>query len=180
MEALILEITNCMDKVIQNYEKEISKVRTGRANPSMLDHIKINTYGDFQPLKALASIRVEEARQLVVKPYDQNTTKSIAEALNNADLKVQINVDSNSIRLIFPTLTEDVRKGLVRDLAKTTEEYRVKIRNCRRDGIQKLKNQDLPEDNEKKSEQEIQKLTNVKIDLINKIDQEKHDDLMKI
>lgn len=181
MEALILETTNCMDKVIQLYEREISKIRTGRANPNILDNIKINSYGDYQPLKSLASIKVVEARQLLVKPYDQNTVKAVVEALNNADLQIQINVEnSNAIRLIFPTLTEDVRKRLVKDLAKITEEYRVKIRNCRREAIQKLKIENLPEDNEKKVEQDIQKLTNNKIELINSIDQEKIDDLMRI
>lgn len=180
MEAIILEATNCMDHAIQGYEKEISKIRTGRANPNILDSIKINSYGDYQPLKSIASIKVVEARQLLVKPYDQNTTKAIAEALNNADLQIQINVDSNSIRLIFPTLTEEVRKRLVKDVAKITEEYRVKIRNCRRDAMQKVKTQALPEDNAKKVEQDIQKLTNKKIELINSIDQEKVADLMKI
>lgn len=180
MEAIILEATNCMDQVIRGYEKEISKIRTGRANPNILDSVKINSYGDYQPLKSLASIKVVEGRQLLVKPYDQNATKAIAEALNNADLQIQINVDSNSIRLIFPTLTEEVRKKLVRDLAKVTEEYRVKIRNCRRDAMQKVKAQSLPEDSAKKIEQDIQKLTNKKIELVNSIDQEKVDDLMKV
>ncbi|MBE4703925.1 ribosome recycling factor [Spiroplasma platyhelix] len=181
MEAIILEATNCMDHAIQNYEKEISKIRTGRANPNILDSIKINSYGDYQPLKSLASIKVVEARQLVIKPYDQNSTKAIAEALNNADLQIQINVEnSNSIRLIFPTLTEEVRKRLVKDLAKVTEEYRVKVRNCRRDSMQKVKVQNLPEDSAKKVEQDIQKLTNKKVELINTIEQEKVADLMKI
>lgn len=181
MEALILETTNCMDKVIEIYEKEISKIRTGRANPSILDDLKINSYGDYQPLKSLATVKVVEARQLLIKPYDQSTVKAIAEALNHADLHVQISVESNNaIRLIFPTLTEDVRKRLVRDLAKITEDYRVKVRNCRRDAIQKLKTQNLPEDNEKKAEQDIQKLTNQKIDLINNIDKDKVNDLMQV
>lgn len=181
MEALILETTNCMDRVIQNYEKEISRIRTGRANPTILDSLKINSYGDYQPLKSLAAIKVVEARQLLIKPYDQNTTKAIAEALNNADLQIQVNVENNNaIRLIFPTLTEEVRKRLVKDLAKITEEYRVKVRNCRRDAIQKLKTQNLPEDNEKKVEQDIQKLTNKKIELINTIDDEKVAELMKV
>lgn len=180
MEAIILEATNCMDQVIQGYEKEISKIRTGRANPNILDSIKINSYGDYVPLKSLASIKVVEARQLLVKPYDQNTTKAIAEALNNADLQIQINVDSNSIRLIFPVLTEEVRKRLVKDLAKTTEEYRVRVRNCRRESMQKLKGENLPEDSSKKLEQDIQKVTNQKIDLINTIEQEKIADLMKV
>lgn len=181
MDALILETTNCMDKVIQGYEKEISKIRTGRANPNILDNVKINSYGDYQPLKSLATIKVVEARQLLIRPYDQSTIKAIAEALNNADLHIQINVEnSNAIRLIFPTLTEDVRKRLVKDLAKVTEEYRVKIRNCRREAIQKLKGQNLPEDNEKKTEQEIQKITNQKVELINNIDQDKVNDLMHV
>lgn len=180
MEAIILEATNCMDQVIQGYEREISKIRTGRANPNILDSIKINSYGDYVPLKSLASIKVVEARQLLVKPYDQNTTKAVAEALNNADLQIQINVDSNSIRLIFPVLTEEVRKRLVKDLAKATEEYRVRVRNCRRESMQKLKGENLPEDSSKKLEQDIQKVTNQKIDLINTIEQEKIADLMKV
>lgn len=180
MEAIIIEATNCMDQVIQGYEKEISKIRTGRANPNILDSIKINSYGDYVPLKSLASIKVVEARQLLVKPYDQNTTKAVAEALNNADLQIQINVDSNSIRLIFPVLTEDVRKRLVKDLAKVTEEYRVRVRNCRRESMQKLKGQNFPEDSSKKLEQDIQKVTNQKIDLINTIEQEKVADLMRV
>jgi len=181
MDELILETTNFMDKVIQNYETQISKIRTGRANPNILDNIKISSYGDYQPLKSVAAIKVVEARQLLIKPYDQSTIKAIVEALNNANLHIQINVENNSsIRLIFPDLTEEIRKNLVKDLAKITEEFRIKIRNCRREAIQKLKNQNLSEDNEKKVEQQIQKLTNSKIELINNIDEEKIVALMKV
>ncbi|MCL6428536.1 Ribosome-recycling factor [Spiroplasma sp. JKS002669] len=181
MDALILETTNCMDKIIQNYEKEISKIRTGRANPDILDHVKISAYGNFEPLKSVAQIKVPEARQLLIKPYDPNSIKVIVEALNHSGLNLQFTVENNNaIRITFPVLTEDVRKRLVRDLAKITEEFRIKIRNCRRDAIQKLKTQNLPEDNEKKSEQSIQKLTDEKVNLINNIDKDKVADLMQI
>ncbi|MDQ7982779.1 MAG: ribosome recycling factor [Spiroplasma sp.] len=181
MDALILETTNCMDRVIQTYEKEISKIRTGRANPDILDHVKINSYGSFEPLKSIAQIKVPEARQLLIKPYDPNSIKAIVEALNHSGLNLQFTVENNNaVRIVFPILTEDVRKRLVRDLAKITEEFRIKIRNCRREAIQKLKVQNLPEDNEKKSEQSIQKLTDEKVSLINTIDKEKISDLMQV
>lgn len=180
MDALILETSNLMDGVISNYEKEISKIRTGRANPNILENVKVRVYGDIQPLNSVASIKVTEARQLSIKVFDSSNVKTIVEAINHADLKVQVQVDATTIRLTFPTLTEELRKHLVRDLAKVTEEFRIKIRNHRRDALQRLKQQNLPEDNEKKQQEEIQKLTNQKIDLINNIDKTKIADLMHV
>lgn len=180
MEELILQTTKLMSNVIESYEREISKVSTGRANPNILNNIKIELYGQLEPLKSVAAVKVPEARQLLIKPYDPTTSKSIAAALNQADLKVQIKVESDGIRLIFPVLTQDLRKKLVKELSKTTEEYRVKIRNLRRDAINEAKKAEVSEDILRKIENDIQKLTNEKIDSLNNVEKEKVNDLMSI
>ena len=179
-EALIEATINSMDKVIQNYEEEISKMRTGRANPNILDKIRIDSYGDFQPLKSVATIKVVEATQLLIKPYDPSSTKAIAEALNKANLQGQISVEKLTIRLTFSKPTEELRKSLVKELVKVTEKYHAKIRECRHKAMKELEIQNLPEDDSKKVKQEIQKITDQKTDELKVVKARKENELTTI
>ncbi len=180
MEVIILEATNLMNEIILRYKNEINKIRTGRANPNILEGINVRCYGGVDSLSNIAQVKVAEAHQLLIKPYDRSLIKDITEAVTKADLKLQIKSEAENIRLIFPQLTEDVRKTLVKDLSKKTEEYKVKIRNCRRDAIQNLKKIKLPEDQEKYAETTIQDLTDSKIKELVLIENNKKADLMKI
>ena len=180
MEVIILEATNLMNEIILRYKKEINKIRTGRVNPNILEGVNVRYYGGVDNLSNIAQVKVAEAHQLLIKPYDRNSIKDIAEAVSKVDLKLQIKTEAEHIRLIFPQLTEDVRKSLVKDLNKKTEEYKVKIRNCRRDAVQNLKKIKLPEDQEKHAETTIQNLTDSKIKELVLIENNKKTDLMKI
>lgn len=180
MEVIILEATHGMDEIILRYQSEINKIRTGRANPNILEGINVRCYGGTDNLNNIAQVKVAEAYQLLIKPYDRNLIKDITAAITKADLKLQIKTEAEHIRLIFPQLTEEIRKSLVKDLNKKTEEYKVKIRNCRRDAVQNLKKLKLPEDQEKHSETAIQTLTDSKIKKLMLIESNKKAELMKI
>jgi len=180
MEVILLETNNQMQEVILHYQREISKIRTGRANPNILDNIHVSVYGSHEALLSVAAIKVPEPRQLLIKPYDRNIIKNITEAINKADLKLQIKTETDAVRLIFPFLTEDVRKSLVRDLNKITEEFKIKIRNIRRDAIHNLKKLNLPEDQLKVQENKIQDVTNKNITQITEIEKVKEQELMQI
>ena len=180
MEVILLTATNGMDEVIGHYEKEISKIRTGRANPNILDGVNIKCYGSIDALSNNAQIKIADAHQLLIKPYDRNLLKDITAAITKADLKVQIKNEAETIRLIFPQLTEEVRKSLVKKLAHVTEECKVKIRNVRREAVDALKKMKLPEDEQRSGEKKIQKLTDDKINHLVKIEENKVAELMKI
>ncbi|WP_308149753.1 ribosome-recycling factor [Spiroplasma sp. AdecLV25b] len=180
MEIIVLTTTKEMDNVISHYKQEINKIRTGRANPAILDAINIRCYGSMDRLSHNARINVEGAHQLVVRPHDRSLVKAITEAITAADLRLQIKTEADAVRLIFPQLTEEIRKSLVKDLAKITEDYKIKIRNVRRDAIHSLKKQELPEDQNKKGEEIIQKLTDIKITELMKVEKNKITELMKI
>lgn len=180
MEVIILKTTTEMDNIISHYKQEINKIRTGRANPTILDGINIKCYGSMDRLVHNARINVEGAHQLVIRPHDRSLVKAITQAITAADLRLQIKTEADAVRLIFPNLTEEIRKILVSDLARVTEDYKIKIRNVRRDAIHTLKKQDLPEDQNKKGEEKIQKLTDTKITQLMKVEKDKITELMKI
>lgn len=180
MEVIILESTNLMNEIILRYKSEINKIRTGRANPNILEGINVRCYGGVNSLYNIAQVKVAEAHQLLIKPYDRSLIKDITEAVTKADLKLQIKTEAENVRLIFPQLTEEVRKSLVKDLSKKTEEYKVKVRNYRSDAVQNLKKIKLPEDQEKHAETIIQELTNSKIKELVAIESSKKTNLMKI
>ena len=180
MELIILAATNSMEEVITNYMHELNKIRTGRANPNILNDINIKCYGTMDSLSHNAQIKVADAHQLIIKPHDRSLVKAVTEAVTAADLRLQIKTESDVVRLIFPQLTTDVRKSLVKDLAKITEIYKIKIRNIRRDAIQNLKKMDLPEDQIKIGEIKIQKLTDSKVTELMIMEKNKSDDLMTI
>lgn len=180
MEVIILEATNDMNEIILHYKNDINKIRTGRANPNILHGINVRCYGDVVSLSSIAQVKVAEAHQLLIKPYDRSLIKAITEAITKADLKLQIKTETEHVRLIFPQLTEEIRKSLVKDLNKKTEEYKIKIRNCRRDAVQILKKLKLSEDQEKHGEVIIQDLTDNKIKELVLVETNKKTDLMKI
>lgn len=159
-DEIMLEITDKMDKSIENLEKKFATVRTGRANPSSLDGVVVEYYGSMTPLKQLATISVPEARQLLIKPFDKSCLSAIEKAILNSNLGYNPGNDGETIRIVIPELTEERRHELVKQVKALAEDAKVAIRNIRREGIEDVEKCELPEDEEKGMEKEIQDLVN--------------------
>lgn len=156
---VLLEIEETMTKTIESLSRELSSIRTGRANPAILDRITIDYYGAETPLKQIAAISVVEGTQLLISPFDKSTVKAIEQAIYASDLGVNPQSDSAGIRIILPALNEERRKQLSKDVEKKGEESKVAIRNIRREGNDKVKKLALSEDLEKTQLDEVQKTT---------------------
>lgn len=180
LEMTLLEGEEKMDKAIAAYERELSTVRTGRANASLLDSITVDYYGVPTPVKQISSISVPEANQLYIKPYDKSSIKTIESAIFASPLGLTPQNDGNGIRLILPKMTEERRRELVKQVGKMEETAKVAIRNVRRDLNDEVKKLDLPEDDEKSTLDDIQKLTDEKIKKIEAVTEVKNKDLMSI
>ncbi len=151
-----------MKKSLANLASELGTIRAGRANPKVLDRITVDYYGTPTPLNQVANINAPEARVLQIQPWEPNLVKDIMKAIQASDLGINPNNDGKIIRLIFPELTEERRKQLVKDVEKKGEAAKVAIRNIRRDGndsFKKLKQEDVSEDDIKRLQDELQKQT---------------------
>lgn len=161
-----------MTKSVENLSSEYATIRAGRANPHILDKITVDYYGQPTNLQSVANISVSEARTLVVQPWEASMIKEIEKAILTSDLGLTPNNDGKAVRLVFPELTEDRRKELVKDVKKKGEDAKVAIRNIRRDANDAAKKQqkanEISEDEQKDAEAAIQKLTD---EYVGKIDQ---------
>ena len=159
-DLIIIETTENMDKTVENFEKRLGTVRAGRANPSSLDGVMVEYYGAMTPLKQLATISVPEARQLLIKPFDKSCLGAIEKAILASNLGYNPGNDGETIRIIIPELTEERRKELAKQVKAIAEDSKVSIRNIRHDSIEQVKKCELPEDDEKDIEKDIQDLVN--------------------
>src|SRR5437588_10164489 len=132
MDDVLVETTDKMAKAVAHTQSEFASVRTGRATPALVEKLKVDYYGTEVPLQQLAGFNVPEARLLVIQPYDKNSVKAIEKAIQNSDLGINPNNDGQVIRLVFPQLTEERRKELVKVVKHKAEEGRVAVRNVRR------------------------------------------------
>jgi ribosome recycling factor len=181
MSDIINNTTSKMNKTIESFEHAIAQLRTGRANPSMLDGINVEYYGSPTPLNQIAAITVPEGRQLLIKPYDKTTIDIIEHAINEANLGINPQSDGENIRLNIPALTEETRKLLVKDVAKHGEDAKVAIRNIRRDANDSIKkDKELTKDDIQYFQDQVQELTNKMIKKIEDIGKNKEKDLMSI
>ena len=173
-----------MEKTISVFEENLSEVRAGRANPNILNKITVDYYGVATPINQVAGISVPEPRMIVIQPWDMSILKEIEKAINMAEIGINPNNDGKVIRLVFPELTEERRKELVKDIKKTAEEAKVAIRAVRREGIDMAKaaqkNSELTEDELEQAETKIQKITDEKIEEIDQILEKKENEIMKI
>ena len=173
-----------MNKTISVYEEKLSEVRAGRANPAILNKVKIDYYGTPTPINQVAGVSVPEARLIVIQPWDVSVLKDIEKAILASDIGINPNNDGKVIRLAFPELTEERRKELVKDIKKMAEEAKVAVRAVRRDGIDeaktKQKNSEMTEDELKNAENDIQKLTDKKIEEVDKILENKEKEIMSV
>ena len=152
-----------MNKTLDVLEDEFGAIRAGRANPHVLDKIKVDYYGTPTPLQQVGNISVPEARMIVIQPWEKSLIKPIEKAILTSELGINPNNDGNAIRLIFPELTEDRRKELAKDVKKKGDQAKVAIRNIRRDAMEAFKKKEkaseITEDDLKQAEKDLQKLT---------------------
>lgn len=180
-EVVLNNAKEKMEKSIANYETSLASIRTGRANPSMLDGIEVEYYGTMTPLNQVSAITVPEGRQLLIKPYDRSLVEGIERAINEANLGINPQSDGENIRLNIPALTEDSRKLLVKDVSKYAEEAKVAIRNIRRDANDSIKkDKELTKDEVSMYQDDIQKLSDDFIKKIDEIGKVKEKELMSI
>ena len=173
-----------MDKTILSYRKDLSTLRTGRANASLLDMIKVDVYGQMMPISQLASISVPEARLITIQVWDQTNIKAVDAAIQKSDLGINPQIDGSVLRIRIPDLTEERRKDLIKVLKNISEKNKVSIRNIRREANDDLKNlikdKKISEDENKLFEKNIQKITDENIANIDKISQEKEKEILQV
>ncbi|AEE14959.1 Ribosome-recycling factor [Thermodesulfobium narugense DSM 14796] len=162
-----------MSKAVDNLSKEFASVRTGRASPALLDHVKVDYYGTTVPIKQLANVSQQDARTLLINVYDKNALQAVDKAIRLSDLGLTPQVDGMVLRIVIPTLTQERRKELVKVVKKMAEEARVAVRNIRRDELEILekraKNKEISEDDLKRFKNEFQKITDSYIQEIDKL-----------
>ena len=173
-----------MNKTVNALAESLAEVRAGRANPAILNKVKIDYYGTPTPINQVAGISVPEARLIVIQPWDASILKEIEKEILKSDIGINPNNDGKVIRLAFPELTEERRKELVKDIKKMGEESKVAIRSIRRDGIDeakaKQKNSEITEDELKGAEDQIQKLTDKKVAQIDEMIDAKEKEIMSV
>jgi ribosome recycling factor len=173
-----------MSKSADSLRHELAKIRTGRAHPSLLDHIKVSYYGSDVPINQVANVAVEDARTLTVTPWERNMVQAVEKAILQSDLGVNPNSAGTVIRVPMPALTEERRRDLQRIARQEAEQARVAVRNIRRDANQELKElvkeKLISEDDERRGQEIVQKLTDQFIKEVDQILEEKEQDLMAI
>ena len=184
MNETIENATERMEKSISSLGQAFNKIRTGRANPAILDDVKIDYYGNLSPLNQTASISVEEGRSLVISPWDKTLIPEIEKAIMNSNLGLNPSTSSDLIRITMPSLTEETRQDYIKQARSEAENSRVSIRNIRRDANTKakdlVKNKEISEDDEKNMNESIQKITDQYIRNVEDILKDKEADLIQV
>ena len=184
MNERIKEYESKMVKTIDHLTADLNTIRAGRANPHVLDKIKVDYYGTPTPIQQVGNVAIPEARIIQIQPWDKSMLKEIEKAIQTSDLGINPTNDGNVIRLVFPELTEERRKDLVKEVKKKGEADKVAIRNIRRDGndaFKKLsKTEDISEDEIKQLEEELQKLTDKYIKQVDQMVDEKSKDILTV
>lgn len=184
MEALFSKTKEKMEKCLNSLERDYKAVRAGRANPAILDRVTVDYYGTPTPINQMAAISVPEPRMLMIQPWDASTLKEIEKAINTSEIGINPNNDGKVIRLVFPPLTEERRKELVKDISKRGEEAKVAVRNIRRDAMDDLKklkkNNEITEDDQKTGEKKLQDITDSYIKETDEMEKKKEQEILSI
>jgi ribosome recycling factor len=184
VDDIMLETEEGMEKAIKSLETAFSSVRTGRANAMILEKVKVEYYGVPTPVTQMAAVKTPDAHMLVIEPWDKGTLGAIEHAIMESNLGVTPNNDGTCIRLPFPSLTEERRKELVKQCRKYAEEARVAVRNSRREGNSQVEKEkkagDISEDDQRRAEESIQKLTDRYVKKVDTVLQKKEEELMAI
>jgi ribosome recycling factor len=183
-QAIRTETEQRMQKVIESFKKELSRIRTGRATPALLDGLSVDYYGSPVPVNQVANISVPDARMIVIQPWEKNMISAIEKAIQTSDLGLNPQNDGNLIRLPIPPLSEERRKDIFKNCKKIGEDNKVAIRNVRRDGNDKLKKEEkekvITQDEEKKGLEEIQKITDRFVKTIDELLVQKEKEVMEV
>lgn len=184
IEETLADAEERMTKAIEALRRELATIRTGRANPALVEHLRVDYYGTPTPLKQLASVTVPEARLLTIQPWDKSSLGAIEKAIQRSDLGLNPSNDGSVIRLVIPQLTEERRRELVRVVHKKVEEGRVAIRNVRREAHELLRDfrreKEISEDQEFNAQEELQKVTDRFIDEADQLGEEKERELLEV
>lgn len=172
-----------MKTAIEDLKKEFQTVRTGRANPALLDRVEVEYYGTPTPLKSLANVTVTDARTLTIQPFDKSCLKDVEKAIVNSGLGLTPTADGAIVRISIPALTEERRKELTKLVRKYSEDHKVAVRNIRRDALDELKKQkgkEISEDDFKRQEDALQKLTDKSVKEIDDLTKGKEAEVMEV
>jgi len=184
IDDVLADAKDRMGKAVEALRKELATIRTGRAHPGLIEHLRIDYYGAPTPLNQLATISVPEPRLLVIQPWDRQSLGDIEKAIHKADLGLNPINDGNVIRLVIPQLTEERRKELAKVVRKKVEEGRVAVRNVRRDRHDELRRlqreKEISEDAQYLAQEELQKLTDGFIQEIERVGEEKEAELLAV
>ena len=180
MDEILLEAEEKMEKAIESLEYRFTQIRAGRANPAILDSVKVNYYGAPTPLNQLATVSVPEARKLQIKAFDKSCLSDIEKAIYEADLGLTPNNNGELIFITIPELTEDRRRELVKQAKAMSEDAKIALRNIRQDANNSIKKLELNEDEEKRGENEVQELINKYNKIVEEKAKEKEEELMTI
>ena len=184
MDERLLEFEEKMEKSLDALASEFATIRAGRANPHVLDKLRVDYYGTPTPFQQVANISVPEARMIQIQPWEASLIKEIEKAIVNSDLGLTPNNDGKVVRIVLPELTEERRKELVKDVKKKGENAKVAIRNVRRDANDLFKKQnkanEISEDEEKSLEAEVQKLTDKFVDMVDKAIEGKSKEILTV
>lgn len=160
MEDILMQAEMDMETAIGNMEKRFLNIRAGRANPAMLDGVMVSYYGVDTPLKQLSTISIPEARQLCIKPFDKSSIGAIEKAIYEANIGIAPNNNGETIILNIPALTEETRRGYVKQAKEYSEDCKVALRNVRQDANNSIKKLEIPEDDKKSAQDDVQELIN--------------------
>jgi len=184
IEETLADAEQRMGKAIEALRRELATIRTGRAQPALVEHLRVDYYGTPTPLNQLASIAAPEARLLTIQPWDKGSMGAIERAIQTSDLGLNPTNDGNVIRLVIPQLTEERRKELVKVVHRKVEEGRVAVRNVRRDCLEELRrlqrDKEVSEDEERRAQDQLQKLTNRFVAEADQVGREKEQELLEV
>ncbi|MFC2050200.1 ribosome recycling factor [Chloroflexota bacterium] len=184
IEKILAEIDGKMKKGVDALTRDLASIRTGRASPALVEHIKADYHGVLTPINQIASISIPEAKMILIQPWDRSSIRSIEKAILTSDLSLNPSSDSNAIHIPIPPLTEERRRELIRLVNKRVEEARITLRNLRREAIEKLrqteKNKEISQDQYTRASEQLQKLTDSFIDQVNDIGRAKETEIMEV
>jgi len=184
IEQTLSDTASKMKKTVDALIRDLAGIRTGRATPALVDHIRVDYHGAPTPLNQLASIAVPEAKMIVIQPWDRTTIRNIEKSILKSDLGLNPTSDSNVIRISIPPLTEERRKELIKVVHKRLEEARITLRNIRRDAVEKLKlserNKEISQDQNTRATEQLQKLTDSFIEKVNDTGKGKEKEIMEV
>ncbi|HIE17871.1 MAG TPA: ribosome recycling factor [Dehalococcoidia bacterium] len=184
IQQVLTDTNNRMQKAIDALTHDLSGIRTGRASPALVEHIRVDYHGVLTPVNQLASISIPEAKMILIQPWDRSAIRSIEKAILTSDLGLNPMSDGTVIRIPIPPLTEERRKELIRVVHKRLEDARIALRNLRREGLERLRqaerNKEISQDQYTRASDQLQKLTDSFIEKVNTIGQDKEKEIMEV